>query len=266
MNIKYALFAILTSGAISFTAGEEVLDPAEEVKKQKKMLLEIMGILPGDVIVEEGREIFHSKGPNGKSCASCHGEDGKGKKLPLVGAYATMPKYYKDIDKVADLDLRVKSCMEKYTGYDPEKLKGKKGRKIIVPLATYVASLSNGMKFNVQPKHPKEKEMYKKGEELWYARVGKMDFSCAMCHDKYGGYRIRLQTLAIPKKSKVMRYWPAYRYSKDKMWTMEDRIRGCYKQIRVTQPPFYHWAHVALQMYMAVNSNGGVVEVPGFVR
>ncbi len=266
MNIKYVFITIITSGILGLAVAENTVDPAEEVKKQKKLLLEIMGILPGDVIVEEGKEIFSREGPNGKSCVSCHGEDGKSKEMPLVGAYATMPKYYKDIDRVADIDLRVKSCMEKYLGYSQEEIEGKKGRKLIVPLATYVAYLSNGMKFNVQPKHPKEREMYKKGEELWYARVGKMDFSCSMCHDKYGGYRIRLQTLAEPKKSKVMRYWPAYRYSKDKMWTMEDRIRGCYKQIRVTRPPFYHWAHVALQMYMAVNSNGGVVEIPGFVR
>ena len=266
MIIRYALLALVTSGMLAVSIGEEIKDPAEEVKKQKKLLLEVMGVLPGDLIVEEGKEYFHKKGPNGKSCASCHGKDGKGEKMPLVGVYATMPKYYKDIDKVADIDLRIKSCMEKYLGYDPKKISGKAGRKVIVPLATYVASLSNGMKFNVKLDHPKEKEMFEKGKELWYARVGKMDFSCAMCHDKYGGYRIRLQTLAKPKESKVMRYWPAYRYSKDKMWTMEDRIRGCYKQIRVTRPPFYHWAHVALQMYMAVNSNGGVVEVPGFVR
>ncbi|WP_340690190.1 sulfur oxidation c-type cytochrome SoxA [Hydrogenobacter thermophilus] len=245
-------------GGVSFYAIAQQENPAEEVKKQKELLLKEMGILPGDVYAEQGRDMFNKPmGNAGKSCSSCHGQDGR----YLRGAYAHMPRYYKDMDAVADLDTRIKYCMEKYMGVG-----NVKHDLNFKSIATYVATLSNGMKMDVKLTHPKEREMYEKGRELWYARVGKMDFSCAICHDTFGGQRIRLQTLAKVKEDKVATHWPAYRFSNDQLWTMEDRIRGCYNQIRVTPPPHFSWPQIALSLYMAYESNGGTIETPGFVR
>jgi len=245
-------------GGVVFYALAQQENPAEEVKKQKEMLLKEMGILPGDVYAEQGRDLFNKvMGTAGKSCSSCHGQDGR----YLKGSYAHMPRYYKDMDAVADLDTRIKYCMEKYMG-----VKEVKHDTNFKSIATFVATLSNGMPMDVKLENPKEKEMYEKGKQLWYARVGKMDFSCAICHDTFGGQRIRLQTLARVKQDKVATHWPAYRFSNDQLWTMEDRIRGCYNQIRVTPPPHFHWANIALSLYMAYESNGGIIETPGFVR
>ncbi|MEZ0361461.1 MAG: sulfur oxidation c-type cytochrome SoxA [Hydrogenobacter sp.] len=232
-------------------------NPAEEVKRQKEMLLKEMGILPGDVYAEQGRDMFNKPmGTQGKSCASCHGQDGR----YLRGAYAHMPRYYKDMDSVADLDSRIKYCMEKYMG-----VKDVKHDINFKSIATYVATLSNGMKMDVKLDNPKEKEMYQKGRELWYARVGKMDFSCAVCHDKETGKRVFLQTVVAVKEDKVSTHWPAYRFSNDQLWTMEDRIRGCFSEMRVIPPEHFHWAVIALNLYMAYKAKGGVVRVPGFI-
>ncbi len=241
---------------------------------QAKILKEL-GVFPGDVYVEIGKDYYHNlKGKNGKTCASCHGQDGQ----TLVGAYAKMPRYYTDIKKVADIDVRIKACMEKYMGI---KASGKKGRKYIVPLVTYVASLSNGMPINVELKHPEEKRMYELGKKLWYMRVGARDFSCAVCHEVLAGKRIRGQKLAAPVRDKLYAHWPAYRYSKDKLWTMEDRIRGCYKSFFlfdpkkgnfdikknwVKKPPFYIDEVVALELFMKRAANGAKIQVPGLVR
>ncbi|HID65669.1 MAG TPA: sulfur oxidation c-type cytochrome SoxA, partial [Aquificaceae bacterium] len=114
--MKKGIFASLLGGAL-FLVNAEAPTP-----EQLKILKE-MGVSPADVIVEEGRDYYHNlKGTTGKTCASCHGQDGAN----LVGAYAKMPRYYTDIGKVADVDLRVKACLEKYVGVNA---KGKKGRK-----------------------------------------------------------------------------------------------------------------------------------------
>ena len=265
--------AVLAGGALLTAAVAQ-----EQLPTHLKELLEL-GMHPGHAYVDEGREMFHTPGPNGKSCATCHGQDGK----KLEGAYAKMPRYYKDIDRVADIDTRILACMTKYMGYDKNDKKFMKQFKkwsgpYRVPLASYVASLSNGMKINVKLDDPQEKEMYKLGEKLWFQRVGARDFSCGICHTVLAGKRIRLQGLPDPVKQKVYTHWPAYRFGSDKMWTMEDRVRSCYKAYFLyvnkwdekkdwvkKPPPFSDWV-IALELYMKHAANGGVVEVPGLLR
>ncbi len=269
-NKKFLVGLALVGGvAVGFSADVPTPDQVKQLKE--------MGILPSDVIVDEGNDYFHNlKGPNGKTCASCHGQDG----AKLVGAYAKMPRYYKDIGKVADIDIRIKACMTKYMGFpNDKKFKKKFTKKYRVPLAGYVATLSNGMKINVTLDDPQEKEMYEFGKKLWYQRVGGRDLSCAICHEIYAGYRIRLQKLGAPVRDKLYAHWPAYRFSKDKLWTMEDRIRGCYKSYFlylgkkwhkkkdwVKKPPYYMKEIVALELFMKKGANGATIEVPGLLR
>lgn len=273
---KKALFisAVLAGGAVLGTAAVA----QEQLPTHLKELKEL-GMHPGDAYVDEGREMFHKPGPNGKSCATCHGQDG----VKLEGAYTKMPRYYKDIGKVADVDLRILACMTKYMGYDKKDKKfmkkfNKWSGPYRVPLASFVASLSNGMEINVQLDDPQEKEMYKLGEKLWFQRVGARDFSCGICHTVLAGKRIRLQGLPDPVKQKVYAHWPAYRFGSDRMWTMEDRTRSCYKAyfLYVKQwnqkkdwvkkpPPYSDWV-IALELYMKKAANGATVEVPGLLR
>ncbi len=273
---KRAFFvsAVLAGGAV-FTA---VSLAQQQLPTHLKELLEL-GMHPGHAFIDEGREMFHKPGPNGKSCATCHGQDGK----KLEGAYAKMPRYYKDIDRVADIDTRILACMTKYMGYNAKDKKFKKkfnkwSGPYRVPLATYVASLSNGMKINVQLDDPQEKKLYEYGKKLWYMRVGARDFSCGICHTVLAGKRIRLQGLPDPVKNKLYTHWPAYRFGSDRMWTMEDRVRSCWKAylLYVKQwhqkkdwvkkpPPYSDWV-IALELYMKKAANGATVEVPGLLR
>ncbi len=266
--------------ALGVFAGGAVLGTLAVAKEQLpehlRELLEL-GMHPGHVFVDEGRDYYHNlKGPNGKTCATCHGQDGS----KLVGAYAKMPRYYKDIDKVADIDLRILSCMTKYIGFDPKDKKFKKKylKTYRIPLSTYVASLSNGMKINVKIEHPKEKEMYELGKKVWFTRAGAREFSCAMCHTVLAGKRIRLQGLPNPVRDKSYNHWPAYRFGSDRMWTMEDRVRSCFKAYFlftkrwdekkdwVKKPPPFVKEVIAVELYMKHASNGGVIEVPGLLR
>ncbi len=266
--------ALLASGAVLGTAAVA----QEQMPTHLKELLEL-GMHPGHSFVDEGREMFHKPGPNGKSCATCHGQDG----VKLEGAYAKMPRYYKDIGKVADIDTRILACMTKYMGYDKKDEKfmkafNKWNGPYRVPLASFVASLSNGQEINVQLNHPEEKRMYELGEKLWFMRVGARDFSCGICHTALAGKRIRLQGLPNPVKEKVYTHWPAYRFGSDRMWTMEDRVRSCYrayflylekwdeKKDWVKKPPPYSEWVIALELYMKKAANGGIVEVPGLLR
>lgn len=259
-NSRVWLVIAALVGATLLALAQQAPSPEEEVARQKKLILEQSGILPGELFAAQGEDIFKKKrGPNNVSLEGCDFGLGAGK---TEGAYAELPRYFADTNRVEDLDTRIVTCMVSLQGFKAADIK----RSDVVAIAAYVASRSNGRPVKVRLDDVKEVAVYAMGKQLWYTRAGAQDFSCAVCHETNGGKRIRLQRLALVQADKVASHWPAYRFSNDQLWTMEDRIRGCYKQTRVTEPNYYSDAIIALSLYMSVAANGADVDAPGFVR
>ena len=105
------------------------------------------------------------------------------------GAFAELPRYFADADRVMDLETRILWCMEKLQGFNRADLVkkphpgGGQPVKELGAMATYVASKSSGMKFAAKLDQPKEKDMVALGETLFFRRSGPFDFACATCHD-----------------------------------------------------------------------------------
>ena len=71
---------------------------------------------PADLYVDSGAEIWKKKaGPKDASLEKCDLGLGPGK---VKGAYAQLPRYFKDTNKVQDLESRLLTCMEKLQGVD----------------------------------------------------------------------------------------------------------------------------------------------------
>ncbi|MEZ4607126.1 MAG: sulfur oxidation c-type cytochrome SoxA [Deinococcales bacterium] len=234
--------------------------PEEEVAKQKQQILETSGILPGELFAFEGEELFYlARGPNNVSMEACDFGLGVG---VVDGAYAQMPRYFEDTGKVEDIDSRVRTCMMATQGIVKDDVK----RSEVVSLSTFIAMRSQGFNQEVSLEHPTAQAMYDIGEALWYSRAGGLDMSCAICHEVNANKRIRLQGLGDVKGQAMASHWPAFRFSNDSMWTMEDRLRGCYNNVSVKPPSHYSDPLIALQMYMSYQANGAPMEAPGFVR
>ena len=71
---------------------------------------------------------------------------------------------------------------------------GKGEQNNMTALATWIASESRDMKFNLPQQHAQEKTFYEVGKRLFFQRGGPHDFSCASCHGE-DAKRIRLQDL-----------------------------------------------------------------------
>jgi len=226
---------------------------------------------PADLYVDSGAEIWKKKaGPKEASLEKCDLGLGPGK---VKGAYAQLPRYFKDTNKVQDLESRLLTCMEKIQGIDTAPIV-KAGftspqKADLVALSAYVSSESKGMKVNVPMKHPKEKQMYDLGRRLFYYEAGQYDFACATCHGQEGK-RIRLQDLPyIPSAegaAKGWTTWPAYRVSSGQMWSMQWRINDCFRQQRFPEPIYDSDVTIAISSFMAGNSNGAVMQTPGIKR
>ena len=228
---------------------------------------------PGELWIDKGKALFHEKrGPKKASLEQCDFGLGAGK---LEGAAAQLPRYFADTDKVEDLESRLVTCMVGIQGFKREEVvkraisPGGSSGSDIEALALYITSRSNGMKMAVALRHPKEHEMYKAGEYLFYRRSGQTDFGCVTCHGE-ANKRIRLQDL-IHMTSKegvqsVVSTWPAYRGAHYVVRTMQWRLYDCFWQMRLPELTYLSEASIALTTYLHYSGNGAVIKVPGFKR
>lgn len=226
---------------------------------------------PADLYVIKGESLWNSaRGPKRRSLASCDLGLGPG---VVKGAWAQMPRYFEDTQRVQDLESRILFCMQDIQGFNSVDLVAQDfntpERLNISLLAVYVASESEGVPFNVPMSLPQEKEMYKIGKKLFFLRAGTHDFSCSTCHSETGR-RIRLQDLPnlTTQDGAGGAYvsWPAYRISTGSIWTMQQRLSDCFRQQRFPKPIFASPATIALSVYMGFNANGSEASAPGLKR
>jgi len=258
----------ILAASLSISSALFAQTATDEIAKYREMIADGN---PSELYEAAGEDLWKKPaGPKNATLEKCDLGLGPG---VVKGAAAQLPRYFKDTNKVQDLESRLITCMQKLQGRDPQEMvdapfqKGPK--KDMEAIVAYVVTASKGDKIKVSTNHPKEKEMYELGKRAFYFQGGPMDFSCASCHGE-DGRRIRLQDLPnlTTQKGAALGwgYWPAYRVSSGQFWTMQQRLNDCYRQQRFPFPIYGSDLTIALSMYMAKNANGGTVETPGLKR
>lgn len=267
VNVVAAMIT-LAALAFSFAAGGALA--ADPLTVGRKMLMEDN---PGELWLDQGKKFFHDKrGPKNATLEQCDFGLGAGK---LEGASVKLPRYFADTGRVQDLESRLLTCMTELQGFKREDLvkraispAGSNGSDIEA-LALYITSRSNGMKMNVTLDHPKMRELYKAGEQLFHRRSGQTDFACIQCHGE-SNKRIRLQDLVNMTDKKqiqeVVSSWPAYRGAHFVVRTMQWRLYDCFWQMRLPELKYESDTSMALTTYLLYQGNGAVINVPGFKR
>ena len=210
-------------------------------------------------------------GPKGASLEKCDLGLGPG---VVKGAYAQMPRYFADVDKVMDLESRLVHCRVTLQGIPAADAKknpfGGPGRKTDNDaLVAYITAESRGVKMNVPMSHPKEVEAFEVGKKIFFHRGGPYDFACSTCH-AVDNVRIRLQDLPNLTKQadarKAYTAWPAYRVAQGEVRTFQWRLEDCFRQQRFPHLDFTSEASVALTMFLARNANGAPFNAPSIKR
>ena len=260
--------ALAVFGLTGTTAAQDS-KVADELAKYREALADGN---PADLLEVKGAALWAEKrGPKNASLEQCDFGLGPGK---LEGAYAQLPRYFKDTGKVMDVESRLVHCMVTLQGFKQEDVTkqwfSRPGTESdIEALVTFIGAKSNGMPINVSATHPEEKKMYQIGEYVFYRRSGPQDFSCAICHGQ-DGKRIRLQELGNLTTKEgagtAMKTWPSYRVSQGAVWTMERRLIDCMRQARFPEPKYLSDSVIALQVYLQKNATGTVMETPGIKR
>ena len=269
-----AIAAIVASGLAMGCAqvAAQSTDAEKEIEKYREMINDPMAN-PAFLNVDRGETLWKTaRGTKNVSLETCDLGEGPGK---LEGAYAKLPRYFKDSDKVLDLEQRLLVCMDKIQGVDTKEVLSRRfsgpGKvSDMEDLVAYIANKSSGMTFTAQVSHPKEQQMYAIGEAMFYRRSAVEDFSCATCHGD-DGRRIRLQ--ALPNFTKpgkdaqdTMGSWPTYRVSQSQMRTMQHRLWDCYRQMRMPAPEYGSDGITAMTLYLTKQADGGKITVPSIKR
>jgi sulfur-oxidizing protein SoxA len=261
------LHAILAALLLPFSVAAQ--DSKKEIQRYQQMIGEGS---PVELFELEGESLW--KKPQGAKQASLEKCDlGQGPGV-LKGAYARLPRYFKDADRVMDLEARLLHCMQTVQGRSAEDARkrvfGNEDRPSEMEyLSAYVAAQSRGVPMAPGTSHPKEKEALELGRRLFFHRAGAWDFSCASCHGEEGK-RIRMQDLPVladPRDARpVVATWPAYRVSNSQFKTMQWRLNDCYRQMRMPEPVFASEATVALNLFLTATGKGEPYRGPGTKR
>ena len=264
---RIALAALVVAAAgVAFGQGSTV----DEIAKYREALQDGN---PAELWELRGEEMWtQPRGPRKVAFTQCDLGLGPG---VVKGAYAHLPRYFKDTGRVQDLESRLVSCMVEQQGISREDATkvtfgdGSARRSDLEALVAYVTGQSRGVKMDVALDHPKTREMYAMGEKMFYFRGGTHDFACATCHGA-DAQRIRLQDLpnltTVEGAQKAYTTWPAYRVSQGELRTFEWRLYDCFRQQRFPELAYDSDTAIALTTFLARNANGAEFAGPAIKR
>jgi sulfur-oxidizing protein SoxA len=250
------------------TAAQAQKSSADGIAEYRKMLEDGN---PAELFEAKGEALWAQKrGPKNASLEQCNLGLGPG---VVKGVFVSLPRYFADTGKVQDLESRLVTCMETLQGLNGAEIAktpfGRGEQNNVTALATWVAGLSRGLKFDLPQAHAEERRSYELGKRAFFFRGGTHDFSCAACHAE-DGKRIRLQDLPNltknPGDGVGFAAWPAYRVSNGQMWGMQLRLNDCFRQQRFPYPGFASEVTIALATYMGVNAKGAQSIAPSIKR
>ena len=159
-----ALAAAVLCGAGTGHA-QTASESEKEIERYREMINDPMAN-PAFLNVDRGEVFWKTvRGTKNVSLEGCDLGEGTGK---LEGAYAKLPRYFKDADKVMDLEQRLLWCMEQVQGLDTKdilsrKFSGPGKSSDMEDLVGFIANKSSGMKIASQTAHPKEQQMLEIG-------------------------------------------------------------------------------------------------------
>jgi sulfur-oxidizing protein SoxA len=203
---------------------------------------------PAMIFVDQAMDDWDKvEGTAEKSCASCHGDVEESMK----GVRAEYPKWNEAAGEVRTMAHQINDCRVNQMG--AEKLGYTSSQ--MARMEALISMQSRGMPVNVAIDGPAA-EMWERGKEMFYARTGQLDLSCASCHELNYGNRIRSDHLSQGQ----INGFPVYRLKNAKLTTPHGRFKGCVRDTRAETYSPGGEDFIALELYVASRGNGLSVE------
>lgn len=229
-------------------------EPNEQWKLNWKFMdLDRIELHPGHLAVDEGEAMaarLNQRNPAFLLCLADGGSD-------LKGRAAGYPKYDARLGRIVTVESHIEHCAK--TVLNEEIRQGSPANN---KLAVYFKSLSAGTPIRVDIGDGNVMASYRRGEKLFYAKTGQLNFACASCHvpGSIMGHKLRGETPTSPFGDAA--HYPTYRTPVGALESLQERFARCLGQMRTVQLKPGDPAFVDLEVFTTVLSNGYPVSVP----
>jgi sulfur-oxidizing protein SoxA len=208
-----------------------------------------MSLNPALFWVMDGEALWADRNnPSAKACADCHQDV----KQSMKGVAATFPKRVQG--KLQNLEGQINQCRtsrQQSPAFTYES-------KPLLALSTLIAYQSRGLPIAAST-DPAIEPDYKKGQSVYFQRMGQLNLSCAQCHDDRA--RLKLASSTIPQGHPTA--YPIYRIEWQGMGSLQRRLRNCVSAVRAEQYAYGSPELLALELYLMRRANGMQIESPG---
>ena len=205
---------------------------------------------PAVLWLQDGEALWNRKvGVADKSCADCHGEVGKSMK----GVAARYPAFDFSVNRLIDLDQRIKLCREERQKAPPLAYESRE----LLALSAMVGRQSRGLPIEISVPE-KAKPLLESGRSAFYRRQGQLNIACSQCHDDNWGKS--LAGNPIPQAHPTG--YPIYRLEWQGLGSLQRRLRNCFIGVRAEPWAYGSPEFVELEYYLMWRARGMKLETP----
>jgi sulfur-oxidizing protein SoxA len=209
---------------------------------------------PAFLWVAQGEALWSAPaGPDGRSCASCHGDAGE----TMRGVAARYPAVDAGSGRLLDLEGRILQCRAERQHAEPWRWESDE----LLGITAYVATQSRGLPISVAIEGP-ARPFFEAGRAAFFQRRGQLNLACSNCHDDNWGKQLRGDLLSQGQPTG----YPIYRLEWQRMGSLQRRLRSCASGVRAELPAYGAPESAALELYLAWRAAGLPVETPAVRR
>ena len=240
---------------LSTTASAGDISPAERRSDTGNMSAELRAMQsddmanPATLSVLDGEGLWNRKaGTSAKSCADCHGDA----RQSMKGVAAHYPAFDAGSGRVLDIEARINQCRTDRQGAAAMPMESRE----LLAISAYVGLQSRGTP--IANADPRLKATIARGRELFNARQGQLNLSCAICHDDNWGRKLGAAT--VPQAHPVG--YPIYRLEWQSVGSLQRRLRNCMVGMRAEPYAFGSEEYIALETFLMERASGLPLETP----
>jgi len=207
---------------------------------------------PGLLWVDRGRELWNRAPEGAGSCADCHGEPES-----LAGVAASMPRWNPRDGGLENLQMQINQCRSGRQNQPPWAWESDP----VLAMSALIARQSRGMPVEVEIEG-RARRAFEAGRREFERRRGQLDLSCADCHERLAGRRLRGDVIS----QGMINGFPVYRLTWQTLGSRHRMLRWCNRAVRAEPHAFGADEYLALELYLAWRSRGLPVESPAVRR
>ena len=208
---------------------------------------------PMSLWIERGQAAW-GQTSSGPSCQSCHGAVGQMRK-----AVAQHPKLSPDGKVLRNLEDQIGVCRQRQGAPHAQ------ADDTVLALSAALHQAARGEPIAVHAPPARQaawQAQWQAGADQYQTRQGRMNLSCAHCHDDRVGAQMRGDTISPGHPTG----FPIYRLSWQQAGGMDRRLRACFSGVQSAMPEPGSAILRSLELYLKVRANGMPIEGPSVRR